>query len=100
LAWPATEGHRPGRKAGSLVVLVDGALALYLERGGKTVLTFSSDVAVLGAAATALAQTVRTSLGRLRIERVDGEFSIGTPLGTALVDAGFAPTPQGLRLRS
>jgi ATP-dependent Lhr-like helicase len=99
IGWPPTEGHRPGRKAGSLVVLVDGALVLYLERGGKTVLTFSADPAVLSAAAASLAHTVRTSLGRLRIERVDGEFALGTPLGTALAESGFAPTPRGLRLR-
>ena len=34
------EGHRPGRKAGALVVLVDGDLAIYVERGGKTLLSF------------------------------------------------------------
>ena len=41
----ATEppGHRPGRKAGALVVLVDGELALYVERGGRTLLTFADD---------------------------------------------------------
>jgi ATP-dependent Lhr-like helicase len=110
LAWPkpppveaadggSASGHRPGRKAGALVVLVDGFLTLYIERGGKTVLTFISDERMLAAAATSLAATVRTGLGRLRIERVDGEFSIGTPLGHALADAGFAATPQGLRLR-
>jgi ATP-dependent Lhr-like helicase len=99
LGWPATEGHRPGRKAGALVVLVDGRLAVYIERGGKTVLTFTGDPVVLGAAAVSLAATVRTGLGRLRIERVDGEFAVGTPFGAALADAGFAPTPQGLRLR-
>jgi ATP-dependent Lhr-like helicase len=108
LPWPrepdvegeaAKKGHRPGRKAGSVVVIVDGALALYVERGGKTVLTFGSPPEVLAVAAASLAATVRERLGRMRIERVDGEFSIGTPLGLALVDAGFAPTPQGLRLR-
>jgi ATP-dependent Lhr-like helicase len=100
LAWPALEGHRPGRKAGALVVLVDGRLAIYIERGGKTVLTFTDDPAVLGAAAISVAATVRSGLGRLRVEKIDGEFSVGTPFGTALADAGFAPTPQGLRLRS
>ena len=42
LPWPtrpdadgADGGHRPGRKAGSLVVLVDGAPVLYVERGGR-----------------------------------------------------------------
>jgi ATP-dependent Lhr-like helicase len=108
LAWPAApeleagerRGHRPGRKAGALVVMVDGALVLYVERGGKTVLTFTDDALALGAAAVSLAATVRSRLGKLRIERVDGEFSIGTPLGTLLAEAGFAPTPQGLRLRA
>ena len=100
LAWPTTEGHRPGRKAGALVVLVDGRLVAYIERGGKTVLTFAEDDAVLAAAAASLATTVRLGIGKLRVERVDGEFSIGTPFGAALAAAGFAPTPQGLRLRA
>lgn len=43
LPWPALPdgtGHRPGRKAGGLVVLVDGQLVLYVERGGKSMLHF------------------------------------------------------------
>ena len=44
-------GHRPGRKAGALVVLVDGALALYVERGGKTLLCFSDDGGTMDLAA-------------------------------------------------
>ncbi len=107
LAWPAGDPatgekrtHRPGRKAGALVVLVDGALTLYVERGGKTVLTFTADELNLEAAAHSLASTVRAGIGRLRVERVDGEFSVGTPLGLMLAAAGFSPTPQGLRLRA
>jgi ATP-dependent Lhr-like helicase len=106
LPWPAgvtdaheKRGHRPGRKAGALVVLVDGSLALYVERGGKTVLTFGAGERELTAAAESLAATVRRSVGRLRVERVDGEFVIGTAVGDALAAAGFSPTPQGLRLR-
>jgi ATP-dependent Lhr-like helicase len=99
LGWPAVEGHRPGRKAGALVVLVDGALEVYVERGGKTVLTFTADEQRLAAAAESLTAAVRRAGGRLRIEKIDGEFSLGTPFGNALTAAGFAPTPQGLRLR-
>jgi ATP-dependent Lhr-like helicase len=107
LPWPKLgepeagekRGHRPGRKAGALVVMVDGALALYVERGGKTVLTFVEGAA-LAAAAVSLAATVKQRLGKLRVERIDGEFSVGTPLGLLLADAGFSPTPQGLRLRA
>jgi len=109
LPWPAApvrdgddekKGHRPGRKAGALVILVDGSLALYVERGGKTMLTFDLPQRALPAAAASLAGTIRRSLGKLRVERVDGEFVIGTPLGDALVAAGFSTTPQGLRLRA
>jgi ATP-dependent Lhr-like helicase len=100
LGWPTSTGHRPGRKAGALVVIVDGFLTLYVERGGKTVLTFTEDESRLAAAASSLAATVRMGLGKMRIELVDGDFSIGTPLGKLLITAGFAATPQGLRLRA
>jgi ATP-dependent Lhr-like helicase len=81
-------------------VLVDGELALYVERGGKTMLTFGSPQRSIVAAAQSLAAAVRRSGGRLKVERVDGAFVVGTPVGAALVDAGFSATPQGLRLRA
>ena len=55
-------GHRAGRKAGALVVLVDGELVLYVERGGKTLLSWTEDEHVLKEAATALSSAV--SAGR------------------------------------
>jgi ATP-dependent Lhr-like helicase len=106
LPWPerpgeAAGGHRPGRKAGSLVVLAGGELVLYVERGGKTLLSWTSDPAVLGPAAAALAAAARGgALGRLTIERADGEAVHDSPLARALEDAGFRPTPRGLRLRA
>ena len=39
LPWPESAG-RPGRTAGAHVVLADGALVAYLERGGRSLLTF------------------------------------------------------------
>ena len=60
VASAVAHAHRPGRKAGALVVLVDGALALYVERGGKTVLTFGLGEDAMAAAARSLAATVRT----------------------------------------
>jgi hypothetical protein len=79
-------GHRPGRKAGAVVILVDGDLVLYVERGGRTLLTFSDDPDRLGRAADALALAVRDGiLGRL---------------ARALTEAGFRPTARGLRLAS
>jgi ATP-dependent Lhr-like helicase len=106
LPWPDREtagGHRPGRKAGALVVLVDGALTLYVERGGKTLLTWSDDATLLGPAAQSLSEAGRRgALGRMTVERADGEQILGggsTPLREALDAAGFVSTPRGLRLR-
>ncbi|MDN4174151.1 ATP-dependent helicase [Nocardioides sp. SOB77] len=96
-------GHRPGRKAGAMVVLVDGVLTMYVERGGRTLLTWADDEDRLVPAAHALAEAARRgSLGRLTVERADGEQLLGsgsTPLREALTAAGFVSTPKGLRLR-
>jgi ATP-dependent Lhr-like helicase len=106
LPWPerpgeAPGGHRPGRKAGALVVLAGGELVLYVERGGKTLLSWTGDPAVLGPAAAALAGAARGgALGRLTIERADGSAVQDSPLARALEEAGFRPTPRGLRLRA
>ena len=93
-------GHQPARKAGALVVLVDGACAFYVERGGRTLLSFTDDEAVLQPAADALALAVRDgALGRLSVERADGAPVVTSALGQALEAAGFRPSPRGLRLR-
>ncbi|MFB9882850.1 DEAD/DEAH box helicase [Planobispora siamensis] len=103
LPWPAHPGdvsHKPGRKAGALVVLVDGHLVLYVERGGKTLLSFT-DGDRLQPAVDALALAVRDgALGKLTVERADGTAVNDSPLAAALEAAGFHPTPRGLRLRA
>jgi ATP-dependent Lhr-like helicase len=94
-------GHRAGRKAGALVVLVDGDLVLYVERGGKTLLSWTEDEHVLKEAATALSGAVSAgALGRMVVQKADGaSVHESTPLSAALQAAGFAATPRGLRLR-
>jgi ATP-dependent helicase Lhr and Lhr-like helicase len=106
LPWPErvvdelTTGHRPGRKAGALVVLTGGELALYVERGGRTLLSFTDDAEALAAGAKALADAVHSgALGAMSVERVDGEAIHSSPLRDALTSAGFRVTPRGLRLR-
>ena len=106
LAWPArpgevASGHKPGRKAGALVVLLDGELVLYVERGGRSLLTWTEEPATLQPAVDALALAVRDGqLGKLAVERADGSSVLDSPLGQALERAGFHPTPRGLRLRA
>ena len=114
LPWPTSTGEspgpgaRPGRKAGALVVLVDGELAWFLERGGRSLLTFTNDPAADHAAAMALADLVAARrVTSILIERVDGVPALQPRGGpspaadalTGLLEAGFARTPRGLRLR-
>ena len=118
LPWPAVPGetgtgHRPGRKAGALVVLVDGELTLYVERGGKSLLCFVDGAAATGtepaddsatlrlrAAARALAALVTSRrVDKLAVETVNGAFVLGSPLGDALSEAGFLAPPRGRRRR-
>ena len=106
LSWPArpeeaATGHRPGRKAGAVVVLFNGELVLYVERGGKTLLSWTEDLAALEPCAKALAGAVRDgALGRITVEKADGGVvAFDSPLTRALESAGFRHTPRGLRLR-
>ncbi|MFD3511762.1 DEAD/DEAH box helicase [Streptomyces sp. NPDC058657] len=123
LPWPeppAGVTHKPGRKAGSLVVLVDGELTLYMERGGKTLLAWpTTDPSAptapepptasastedadprLHAASQALSATARAgSLGTLTVERINNNPALTSPVGRALETAGFHATPKGLRIR-
>lgn len=102
LPWPALEtGHRPGRKAGAMVILVDGDLALYVERGGKTLLCFTEDIDTIALAAKSLAAVIkRGAIDKMAVEKVNGHGILDTPLAQAFMDAGFYSTPRGLRIRA
>jgi len=99
----SVERHRAARRAGALVVLVDGAAVLYAERGGRSLLSFTADRDALDAAAAALAERVASGrIGSLTVARIDGTeaLTVGGPVPEALTGAGFIMTPRGLRLRS
>ncbi|SDS64355.1 ATP dependent helicase, Lhr family [Paraoerskovia marina] len=117
LAWPPTRGagrHRPHRGAGASLVLADGAPGLFVERGGRSLLTFpdaespDDGSARAGSLARALVEAVRAGrLDSLTVTHVDGDpvLDAAGPTGrssttSALLDAGFTLTPRGLRLRS
>lgn len=106
LPWPEPPtgaGHKPGRKAGSLVVLVDGELTLYMERGGKTLLSWPTepDAPPLRAAAESLAAAARAgTLGTVTVERINGTAALTSPLARPLEESGFHATPRGLRIRA
>lgn len=101
LPWPSSDGgHRPGRKAGALVVMVDGELVLYVERGGKTLLTYTDDAEILLLAGAALVGIIRRGAAeKMAVEKANGVDVLDTPVATALLAAGFYSTPKGLRYR-
>lgn len=101
--WPAsiseTSGHRPGRKAGALVVISHGRLVWFLERGGRTLLTFGTGPEEQLDAAAGLVEARRLDrISPLTIESVDGIAVARTEAGKALSRAGFRDSPKGLRL--
>jgi ATP-dependent helicase Lhr and Lhr-like helicase len=110
LPWPQRDddsGRRPARVAGAYVVTIDAEPVVYLERGGRGVLTLRADP--LGAdgepaewlreALEALADHTRTGrLKRLALERFDGEPVIGSPYGAMLIELGFRQSPRKLTL--
>ena len=101
LAWPARleQTHRPARKAGSIVVLHEGHVVLYLERGGRKALSFGADARRFAPAAQALVAAVnRGGLRRVAIETIDGVSVGSTDWDEPLREAGFLRHPKGLRI--
>jgi len=104
LKWPArtgtAPGRRPARQAGAYVVLAGAEPVLFVERGGKGLLTLvEAGDERLDAALAALAETVlRGRVKRLAIERVDGEPVVGSPWEERLIELGFRPGPRRLTL--
>jgi ATP-dependent helicase Lhr and Lhr-like helicase len=96
LPWPPgdAEAGRMARAAGAFVVLDGGELRLYLERGGRSLLTRgAADVGHVRALAAAAVRT-----GRVEVQRVDGTPVRQSPLAPALLEAGFGQSPRGLAL--
>ena len=96
LAWPEA-AVRPSRSAGALVTLGAGEPLLYLARGHRSLVTWPTDDAA--AAARSLAGALRGHA--ISLQRIDGVDIASADAGwvAALVEAGFARTPSGLRWR-
>ena len=91
LPWPKLSG-RAARAAGAFVVLQGGELRLYVERGGRSMLTCGAvDEDGIGALCTVAAR-----IGRMDLQSIDGEPAQTHPLAPRLRDGGFVPSPRGL----
>jgi ATP-dependent Lhr-like helicase len=80
------------RAAGAYCVVDDGRLVLYLERGGRSLLTNGD---VTGGHLRALIG-IATNAGRVELQKVDGVGVMESPLNVALREAGFAATHRSL----
>jgi ATP-dependent Lhr-like helicase len=123
LPWPRREDREPGgrpagrpaRVAGAYVAMVEDEPLLYVERGGRGLVTLAesptgpiasgSSVATtrrgepLLAALAALAEAVRSGrVGKLALERIDGEPAIASPLAQELIELGFHSGPRKFTL--
>jgi ATP-dependent Lhr-like helicase len=105
IPWPrrGEDDRRPfQRAAGASVVLVDGAAAIYVDRGGGSIqsLPASDDREIGVLAARALDALLADGRGReLVITKVDGEPVAASSFRETLVAAGFVPGYRGLVLR-
>jgi len=103
--WPEVPERSLTRSVGASVILVNGALAAYIGRGEKQILTFlpeeePSRGMVGRAIAAALASRVDEGTRRaLLISEVDGKPVARSPLAPFLVDAGFSPSAVGYQKR-
>jgi ATP-dependent Lhr-like helicase len=102
LPWPKRSGARAARVAGAQVVLLGGEPALFVERGGRSLVPLRDpEEAWLRTALAALVDHARrTGLKRLAVERFDGEPVGETEAMPLLVEAGFVAGPRRAVLRS
>ncbi len=103
LPWPErSDGRRPIRQAGAVVILVDGSLAGWIGRGERHLLTFTDSVPerapedIRYEIARVLAAEVTTGKRRaVFVTEVDGEPARDTSMAAALIEAGFMHTSHG-----
>ena len=101
LPWPKRAGARAARVAGAQVVLLGGEAALFVERGGRTLVPLREpDEEWLRPAVAALVEYVRAGgAKRLAVERFDGRPVTETEIMPLLVEAGFLAGPRRAVLR-
>jgi ATP-dependent Lhr-like helicase len=102
LSWPKRAGARAARVAGAYVVLLDGSPALFVERGGRSLVPLRDpDEGWLREALAALVENMpRMRLKRLAVERFDGRAVGETKIMPLLLEAGFLAGPRRAVLRS
>ncbi len=101
LPWPKRAGARAARVAGAQVVLIGGEAALFVERGGRTLVPLREpeEEWLRDALAALVAHVKAAGVKRLAVERFDGEPVGETSIMPLLLEAGFLAGPRRAVLR-
>jgi ATP-dependent helicase Lhr and Lhr-like helicase len=101
LPWPKRAGARAARVAGAYVVLLGGEPALFVERGGRSLVPLREpeDGWLRDALAALVENMPRMRLKRLAVERFDGRPVGETEIMPLLLEAGFLAGPRRVVLR-
>ena len=101
LPWPKRAGARAARVAGAHVILLGGEPALYVERGGRSLVPLREpEEDWLRQALYALVAHVKASgAKRLAVERFDGKPVVDSEVMPLLLEAGFVAGPRKATFR-
>jgi ATP-dependent Lhr-like helicase len=94
LKWPAVDagGRGPTRSVGATVMLVNGAVAVWLARGGRQLVVFlPEDEPRRSAVAREIAKTLasRGTAGQLLVDEINGRPATEHPLAAFLMEANI-----------
>jgi ATP-dependent Lhr-like helicase len=98
LPWPDIDGGRLARDAGAYVLLWEGELIGYLDRGRRHLTVLSEDMSVYGSLGRGLSE-IAARHRRTTVNTVNGRPAPGSPIAPALAEWGFATAPRGLTYR-
>ena len=99
LPWPDVDGTRLARDAGAYVLLLDGELSGYLDKGRRGLTLFDVTPEQFGDVSRAMAD-VAGRHRRLTLVTVNDEPAAVSKLAAPLSEWGFATAPRGLTYRS
>jgi ATP-dependent Lhr-like helicase len=98
LPWPEIEEGRLARDAGAYVLLLQGELVGYLDRGRRHLTVLADDMSIYGSLGRGLSQ-IAARHRRTTVNTVNGRPAPGSPIAPALAEWGFATAPRGLTYR-
>jgi len=96
LPWPESAG-RPARAAGAYVVIANGVAVAYLERGGRSLVTFDAKGVAPTWPQTLTALVDDDRLRNIEIAKIDGESAGESAVAAVLEASGFIRSYRGYK---